>query len=87
MTETQKYALIGALFGLAFPIVATIVRISNSDLPFQLTSVVYVQSTDSLLWIIDTAPLFLGFFFDFSLWTQDNLQQLYDKLSKRENEL
>jgi GAF domain-containing protein len=87
MTETQKYALIGALFGLAFPIVATIVRISNSDLPFQLTSVVYVQSTDSLLWIIDTAPLFLGFFAAFAGRRQDNLQQVNDKLRQREIEL
>jgi len=87
MTETQKYALIGALFGLAFPIIATIVRILNSDLPFKLTNIVHVQSTDSLLWIIDTAPLFLGFFAALVGRRQDNLQQVNEKLRQREIEL
>jgi len=86
-TEAQKYALTGALFGLLFPIVATLIRIANSNLPFELSSVITVQATDSLLWIIDTAPFFLGLFAFFAGQRQDNLQKLNIELKQRENEL
>ena len=87
ITETQKYALIGALFGLVFPIVATIVRLLNSDLPLQFANIVHVQASDSLLWIIDTAPIFLGFFAALAGRRQDNLQQVNEYLRQREIEL
>jgi GAF domain-containing protein len=87
MTETQKYALIGALFGLTFPIIATLVRILNSGLPLQFTSIVHVQANDSLLWIIDTAPLFLGFFAALAGRRQDLLQQVNERLRQREIDL
>ena len=62
-------------------------RIANSNLPFELSSVVTVQVTDSLLWIIDTAPFFLGLFAFFAGQRQDNLQKLNIELKQRENEL
>lgn len=86
-TEAQKYTLAGALFGLLFPIIATLIRIANSNLPFELWSVVTVQVTDSLLWIIDTAPFFLGLFAFFAGQRQDNFQKLNIALKQRENEL
>jgi len=86
-TERQKYALAGALFGLLFPVVATLIRIANFNLPYDLSSVVTVQSSDSLLWIIDTAPFFLGLFAFFAGQRQDNLQKLNNELKQRENEL
>ena len=86
-TEAQKYALTGAVFGLLFPIAATLIRIANSNLPFEFSSVVTVQATDSLLWIIDTAPFFLGLFAFFAGQRQDNLQKLNIELKQRENEL
>jgi GAF domain-containing protein len=86
-TEAQKYTLAGALFGLMFPIIATLMRIANSNLPFKLSSVVTVQVTDSLLWIIDTAPFFLGLFAFIAGQRQDNYQKLNVELKQRENEL
>jgi GAF domain-containing protein len=86
-TETQKYALAGAVFGLLFPIVATLIRIANFNLPYELSSVITVQSSDSLLWIIDTAPFFLGLFAFFAGQRQDNLRRLNSELKQRENEL
>ena len=86
-TETQKYTVAGAVFGLLFPVVATLIRIANSNLPFELSSVVTVQSSDSLLWIIDTAPFFLGLFAFFAGQRQDNLQKLNSELQQREYEL
>jgi GAF domain-containing protein len=86
-TETQKYTLAGALFGLLFPIVATLTRIAELDLPYGLSSVVTVQSRDPLLWMIDTAPFFLGLFAFFAGQRQDNLQKSIGELKQRENEL
>ena len=86
-TETQKYVLAGAVFGLLFPVVATLIRIANSNLQYELSSVVTVQSSDSLLWIIDTAPFFLGLFAFFAGQRQDNLQKLNGELQQREYEL
>ena len=85
--ETQRYALVGILFGLLFPLGATIIRVVGSGLPLSLSSIVGVQATDSLLWIIDTAPFFLGLFAAFAGRRQDKLQDLNSELRARENEL
>ena len=85
--ETQRYALVGIFFGFLFPILATIIRIVGTGLPFSLSSIAAVQTTDSLLWIIDTAPLFLGLFAAFAGRRQDRLQNLNSELRSRENEL
>lgn len=86
-TEANKYALAGALFGLLFPVIATAIRITNSDLPLEFSSVVAVQRMDSLLWIIDTAPVFLGLFAYFAGQRQDYLLELNRELQQRESEL
>jgi len=86
-TETQKYALAGALFGLLFPIIATLIRIASSSLPLDFSAVIHVQSTDPLMWIIDSAPIFLGLFAAFAGRRQDNLQNLYEELSRQGVEL
>ncbi len=85
--ETQRYALMGVLFGFLFPAVATVIRITGKGLPFDLPSVILVQSTDPLLWIIDTAPLFLGIFAALAGRRQDKLLKLNAELLLRENEL
>jgi GAF domain-containing protein len=85
--ETQRYAFVGILFGLLFPGIATIIRVLESGLPFGWSSITEVQAGDPLLWIIDTAPLFLGLFAAFAGRRQDRLQKLNSELSSRENEL
>ena len=85
--ETQRYAAIGILFGLMFPLAATIIRVLSLKLPFGFISFGFVQSTDSLLWIIDTAPLFLGIFAAAAGLRQDNLYNTYEQLKQREQEL
>lgn len=85
--ESQRYALAGALFGLVFPVMATLIRIGQSNLPFGFASVIAVQSSDSLLWIIDTAPIFLGLFAFLAGQRQDHLLRLNQELKQRETEL
>jgi GAF domain-containing protein len=86
-TETQRYALAGAIFGLFFPIIATSIRVVELNLPFNFSSALTVQRSDSLLWIIDTAPFVLSFFASLAGRRQEILQALNDELIRRENEL
>lgn len=57
-----QYAIYGALFGFAFPVVATLFDAFMRDMGFGFASLVEVQKTQPLHWIIDTAPIFLGLF-------------------------
>lgn len=86
-TATQGYAFAGFMFGLLFPIGATIARITNMDLPFSFSSIATVQSGDMLLWVIDTAPLFLGLFAALAGYRQEMLQKTNSELVHTEKEL
>jgi methyl-accepting chemotaxis protein len=57
---TRKYALVGFLFGLAFPLLATVIESVDRRYGVGLAGLVRAQATSPLLWIIDTAPVFLG---------------------------
>ena len=57
-----QYALYGALFGLAFPVIATLFDAYMRNMGFGLNALIETQKTQPLHWIIDTAPLFLGIF-------------------------
>ena len=63
---TFRYAVYGALFGLMFPIFATLGDIYLHGLPLTLESVWQVQKSSPLHWVIDTAPFFLGLFASFA---------------------
>jgi GAF domain-containing protein len=72
-TATWRYAAAGAAFGLVFPVVATLISILEAQLPLSLASVIAVQRTQPLLWIIDTAPIFLGLFASLAGRREDRL--------------
>lgn len=67
-TSTQKpnfglrYALVGALFGLLFPLISSGVWIYTNGLELTWQNFALAQLSNPLQWIIDTAPLFLGLF-------------------------
>lgn len=56
------YAIYGALFGLMFPVIATLFDAFMRDMGFGISSLIETQKTQPLHWIIDSAPIFLGFF-------------------------
>lgn len=85
--ETQKYLLFGVLFGFLFPIAATLIHMARLDLPFNLTGVLIAQRTEPLLWIIDTAPFFLGLFAAFAGLRQDKLKELNNALTLKERQM
>lgn len=59
---TLRYALVGGLFGMAFPLVATLLEVGLHGYPYTLASALRVQVEVPLLWIIDTAPFVLAAF-------------------------
>ncbi|MCB9558711.1 MAG: Hpt domain-containing protein [Deltaproteobacteria bacterium] len=71
--QTRRYATLGALFGLAFPIIATLFLLYEQRQPFTVNALFTTQANNALLWIIDTAPLFLGLFASFAGARQDAL--------------
>ncbi len=78
-TETRRYALFGALFGLCFPVGATLFMILQEGLSFGFSSMIWVQRNTPLLWIIDSAPFFLGLFASFAGVRQDRLAAVLDR--------
>jgi PAS domain S-box-containing protein len=57
-----RYTLHGVLFGLCFPLLAVLLEITLGGLPFRWDAVRDLFQEEMLLWIISTAPLFLGYF-------------------------
>ena len=55
-----RYAIYGAILGILFPLIGTIIDCRNRFGQCNLDSFILSQASNSLLWIIDTAPLFLG---------------------------
>jgi len=86
-SETQRYALIGALFGFLFPVFGTILRMMIFQQPLNISSIINIQRTDPLLWVIDTAPIFLGLVAGFAGRKQDMLLKINQELGERESDL
>lgn len=59
---SRQYLLAGALFGLMFPLFATLFLLLHEQLPFSWSTIVQLHTTRPLLAIINTAPIFLGLF-------------------------
>ncbi|HSG44218.1 MAG TPA: hypothetical protein VLA72_13790, partial [Anaerolineales bacterium] len=85
--ETQRYTFIGVLFGFSFPVLATLIRIVTAGLSFNFSSALNVQSTDPLLWIIDTAPFVIGYVSMLAGRRQDSSHHRETELIQKESEL
>ncbi|MCK7516905.1 MAG: hypothetical protein MZV64_03860 [Ignavibacteriales bacterium] len=85
--ETQRYAIIGAAFGFMFPIIGIALELITSQLSFNLPNLLHIQSTSHLLWVIETAPIFLGLFAGYAGYEKDLLIKTNKELREREYEL
>lgn len=57
-----KYLIYGVLFGLMFPIMAAVFELIRLDLEFSFLTIGFIHSNNPLLYIIDSAPIWLGLF-------------------------
>ncbi len=84
--KTFLYALMGALFGLLFPICAVLLSLLEAQLPLTINNILLLQSQSPLLWIINTAPFFLGGFAALAGVRQDKLEQANQMLLQSQSE-
>jgi GAF domain-containing protein len=87
ISETLRYAIIGALFGLTFPMVGTFAKVFLLQVPINISNLIYAQRVDPLLWVVNTAPLVLGIFAAYAGYKQDQLTSINEELYQRESEL
>lgn len=83
----NKYALYGMLFGLCFPIIGSMIQCYVSYMDISIDNLIKIQKISPLLWIIDTAPIFLGLFASFGGIQLDRLADKNMQLSKRYDEM
>jgi len=69
-----KSATMGILFGMLFPLYSSIIELRSLGYPLSLNSFLQVQRSNPLLWVIDTAPLFLGIFAWFAGTRKEKLE-------------
>lgn len=86
-SQTGQYAVIGIALGILFPLVATLIKLAEQQLPLNPSSLMAVQQNEILLWIIDTAPLFLGLAAGLAGRRQDILLETNKKLLEQEKEI
>ena len=84
---SARYALWGFLLGLLFPEAATALEVRFQGLPSDIGSIVYLQRTNPLLWIIDLAPVILGLLATVVGNRQDRLLRLNARLTAREAQM
>lgn len=78
-----NFALLGMLFGILFPIAATIISLVDQRYSITFPNLMFAQSTNRLLWIIDTAPIFLGLLAGIAGHRQDQIENVNQQLQKR----
>ncbi|MBF4692975.1 methyl-accepting chemotaxis protein [Fusibacter ferrireducens] len=58
----RNYFLVGSLFGLMFPLMAITLELILKKQPLSFGSIALIHAENKLLFMIDSAPLFLGIF-------------------------
>ena len=82
-----KYTLFGVIFGFMFPLTACLWLVFSGGYAFSLKQLFMMQAINPLLWMIDTAPLFLGLFAFIAGKRQLRVLTLNDELISRLREL
>ncbi len=82
-----QYALAGVMVGFAFPVLAAGIKLAELSLPVNALNMLAVQQLDPVLWITDTAPLFLGLLAGIAGRREDLALEANRLLKERETEL
>ena len=85
--DQHNYGLYGVLFGLFFPVIGTLIE-TNSDFgAISFSLMVETQRSSPLLWIINTAPLFLGLFASIAGRNLDHVKSANTQLKERYHQM
>ncbi len=94
MSHAAKYSLYGAIFGFSFPVLATLLDAWLTAGNISIHSLLQSQSQNPLIWMIDSAPIFLGLFaclggtqYDQLIVSEQEKQALNEKLLAHNKEL
>ncbi len=80
------YTLVGVGLGMLFPIFSMVYLLVIRLLPISINGMIALQQQEPLLWVIDTAPLFLGAYAFVLGLREDRLHHMYiNLLAEREN--
>ena len=60
--NVQRFLFAGAMFGVLFPVSAILFEIYRHNYPLNLSSIIMIHNNSPILFMIDTAPFFLGIF-------------------------
>ena len=74
--HARRFAIYGVFFGLGFPVIGTVIEAFTRGYGLGVSGLVQAQASDPLLWIIDTAPFFLGVLAYLAGRSQDNIVEL-----------
>lgn len=78
-----RYALYGFILGLGLPILAISLEIQNRQLPYTWASIIQVQTTNSLVWLVETAPFVMCVLAGWVGFQQSRLTELSTHLDQR----
>ena len=85
--NARRYAVYGVVFGLAFPVVAIGISLAVMRLPMNAAAILALHINQPLLWIIDSAPFFLGAFAALAGARQDAVEGLNLQLGQQARDL
>jgi two-component system sensor histidine kinase/response regulator len=80
---TARYLLMGIGLGLFLPLASLLLEAMVTHLPMTLTTFMALHASHPWLWIIDTAPFFLGFSFGLAGWRLDQIKTLAASLDQQ----
>lgn len=83
----RKYTLIGVLFGSAFPIGAFVFESIRLGMGLSISSIPTLHRLSPLLYMVDSAPLFLGIFAGLGGISKSNADELNIKLNTQLSDL
>ena len=73
-SQTRRYTFYGVIFGCCFPVGATLLDLLFiRDMSVSIDTLLQIQATQPLHWIIDSAPFVLGVFASFAGRHQDRV--------------
>ncbi|MEQ9304123.1 MAG: ATP-binding protein [Marinoscillum sp.] len=82
MKVSVRYLIYGSLFGLMFPVVSSMIVCIRDFGVVTPQCLLYTQTHDILMWVIDTAPFFLGVFAYFVGLKQESINRINEGLNE-----